>query len=260
MDGFNASATNVEDYQHGTPSFRTDLYNTCGTVMTLESYIDLVDSLPGYRNFTPELKTPPAAVPMPFKGYTQMQYARDMINTFIRKGIAPERVWPQSFNPADIYLWLNEFPQWGAQAVFLDEDGDAPGNFSVAVARLPALKASGVNIIAPPYNYLLAIGGPNNDTIVPSVYATTAKEAGLDIISWSFERSGPLDNVLADDDYYWNMIAPIISYDGQAYEALDVLGSQIGIVGMFSDWSATVSYYANCMGLKGPVGGSYYKK
>ncbi|OAP61441.1 hypothetical protein AYL99_03644 [Fonsecaea erecta] len=253
MDGFNASATTPEDYQHGTPSFRTDLYNTCAQVMTLESYIDLVDSLPGYRNFTPELKTPPEQVPMPFQGhYTQAQYARDMIDTFIHKGIAPARVWPQSFNPADIYLWLNEYPAWGAQAVFLDEDGDVASNFSTAVARLPALKASGVNIISPPYPFLLAIGGPNNDTIVPSIYATTAMAAGLDIIAWSFDRSGPLDQVRADDDYYWSSIAPIISYDGQAYEALDVLARQIGIKAIFSDWSATVTYYANCMGLKGP--------
>ena len=226
--------------------------------MTLESYIDLVDSLPGYRNFTPELKTPPKAVPMPFNGYTQMQYARDMINTFIKKGIAPERVWPQSFNPADIYLWLNEFPQFGAQAIYLDEDADVASNYTAAVAKLPALKSSGVKIIAPPYSYLLSIGGPNNDSIVPSQYALTAKAAGLDIISWSFERSGPLDNVRADNDYYWSSLAPIISYDGQAYEALDVLGRQIGVIGMFADWSSTVTYYANCIGLTGPQGGSYY--
>ncbi|KIW27617.1 uncharacterized protein PV07_07342 [Cladophialophora immunda] len=252
MDGFNASATTPEDYQHGTPSFRTDLYNTCAQVMTLESYIDLVESLPGYRNFTPELKTPPSQVPMPFHGYTQAQYARDMLDTFIRKGISHERVWPQSFNPADIYLWLNEYPAWGAQAVFLDEDGDVASNFSTAVARLPALKASGVNIISPPYNYLLDRGGPDNNTIVPSIYATTAMAAGLDIIAWSFERSGPLDQVRADADYYWSSIADIISYDGQEYEALDVLARQIGVKAMFSDWSATVTYYANCMGLKGP--------
>jgi glycerophosphoryl diester phosphodiesterase len=258
MDGVNASATNVKDYQNGTPGFRTNLYNTCGQVLTLESYIDLVDSLPGHRMFTPELKTPPAAVPMPFNGYTQAQYARDMIETFIGKGIDPKRVWPQSFTPADIYLWLNEYPAFGKQAVYLDEDGDTASNYTVAVNRLGALKASGVNIIAPPYNYLLSIGGPNNDTIVPSIYATTAKEVGLDIISWSFERSGPLDKVYAADDYYWSSVAPIITYDGQAYEALDVLGREIGIIGMFSDWSATVTYYANCFDLEGPVGGKYY--
>ena len=258
MDGFNASAKNVKDYQHGTPSFRTDLYNTCGTVMTLSSYIDLVDSLPGYRNFTPELKTPPKPVPMPFNGYTQMQYARDMINMFIKKGIDPKRVWAQSFNPADIYLWLNEFPAFGKQAVYLDEDADDASNYTAAVAKLPKLKASGVNIVAPPYNYLLSIGGPGNKSIVPSAYALAAKAAGLDIISWSFDRSGPLDEVAADGNYYWSSLAPIISYDGQAYEAIDVLARQIGIIGMFSDWSATITYYANCFNIPGPQGGKYY--
>ncbi|KAL2422072.1 Extracellular protein [Exophiala dermatitidis] len=252
MDGSNSSATTPEDYQHGTPFFRTELYDTCGQVMSLESYIDLVDSLPGYRNFTPELKTPPAAVPMPFNGYTQAQYARDMINTFVKKGISPDRVFAQSFTPADIYLWLNEFPDFGKQAVFLDEDGDAPGNFTTAVNRLPALKASGVNIISPPINYLLAVGGPDNKTVVPSDYALTAKKAGLDIISWSFERSGPLTRVAADDDYYYESVAPIMHYDGQMYEVLDVLGREIGVKAMFSDWSATVTYYANCFGFKGP--------
>lgn len=32
QDGFNASATNPQDYQHGTPPWRTELYDTCGTV------------------------------------------------------------------------------------------------------------------------------------------------------------------------------------------------------------------------------------
>ena len=34
------------------------------------------------------------------------------------------------------------------------------------------------------------------------------------------------------------------------YKALDVLARQVGILGMFSDWPATVSYYASCLGLK----------
>jgi len=28
------------------------------------------------------------------------------------------------------------------------------------------------------------------------------------------------------------------------------LAKQVGILGIFSDWSGTVSYYASCMGLK----------
>ncbi|KIW01812.1 uncharacterized protein PV09_06667 [Verruconis gallopava] len=259
QDGFNASATTPKDYQYGTPKWRTELYDTCGTVMTLESYIDLVDSLPGYRNFTPELKTPPSAVPMPFNGYTQEQYARDMIEMFIKKGIDADRVYAQSFNPPDIYQWIKEYPAFGKQAVFLDEDGDdAPGpNYTAAVARLPELKAKGVNIISPPFPYLLTYGDKKNSTIVPSSYALAAKAAGLDIIAWSFERSGPLKGAGLNDDYYYFTIADATKYDGQLYDVLNVLGNEIGIIGLFSDWSSTVTYFANCFSLAGPDPSKY---
>ena len=260
MDGSNSSATTPAAYQSGTPTFRTDLYNTCAKPLSLNNYIDLVNSFPGYRNFTPELKTPPSDVPMPFKGYTQQQYARDMINAFKAKNIAPERVWAQSFLPADIFQWIKEFPQFGSQAVYLDEDGDTPDTFTTAVSRLGSLKAQGVNVISPPINYLLTYGDASNKTIVPSSYALEANRVGLDIIAWTFDRSGPLTKVRATEDYYYATFAQAVSYDGQLYEILDVLANKIGIIGLFSDWSATTGYFANCFGLKGPQGGKYYNK
>lgn len=249
QDGFNASATNVKDYQYGTPTWRTELYDTCGTVLTLNSYIDLVLSLPGYRNFTPELKTPPAPyVPMPFNGYTQEQYARDMLDTFVNRSIDPSRVYAQSFNPPDIFQWIKEYPEFAKQAIYLDEDGDTPATLANATARLPSLAAQGVKIIGPPFGYLLTTSA-DNKTIIPSDYAKVAKQAGLDIIAWTFERSGPLANVAKSGEYYYSDIAGAISFDGQLYEVLDVLARQIGIRGIFTDWAATVTYYANCMGL-----------
>jgi glycerophosphoryl diester phosphodiesterase len=38
--------------------------------------------------------------------------------------------------------------------------------------------------------------------------------------------------------------------DGDMYLALDVLARKVGVIGIFSDWPATVTFYANCMGLK----------
>jgi glycerophosphoryl diester phosphodiesterase len=29
---------------------------------------------------------------------------------------------------------------------------------------------------------------------------------------------------------------------------IDVLAKDVGVIGIFSDWPATVSFYANCMG------------
>jgi glycerophosphoryl diester phosphodiesterase len=34
------------------------------------------------------------------------------------------------------------------------------------------------------------------------------------------------------------------------YQVLDVLAQDVKIRGIFSDWPATVTYYANCVGLK----------
>lgn len=258
MDGSNSSATTPRAYQSGTPAFRTDLYDTCGTLLTLDSYIDLVNSFPGYRNFTPELKTPPKEVAMPFKGmYTQQQYARDMINTFIRKNIHPSRVWAQSFNGPDIFQWIKEFPEFGKQALYLDEEGDdGPSALRAAADRLASLKAQGVNIIAPPINYLIGYGDATNRTIAPSYYAQKAKEAGLEIVAWTFERSGPLTKVRANNNYYYETFNQAISYDGQLYEVLDLLANNIGIKGLFSDDSGVVSFFANCFKLQGTQGGS----
>jgi glycerophosphoryl diester phosphodiesterase len=74
MDGFNPDAKTAEEYQNGTPRWRTDLYANSGTLMTHDESIALIKSLGA--KFTPELKSP--EVPMPFDGdYTQEKYARN---------------------------------------------------------------------------------------------------------------------------------------------------------------------------------------
>ena len=42
----------------------------------------------------------------------------------------------------------------------------------------------------------------------------------------------------------------MIDNDGDTYVVLDVLAKDVGILGIFSDWPATVTYYGNCMGIK----------
>src|SRR5688572_2454142 len=56
MDSFNPDATNVTDYQNGTPRWRTDLYAASGTLMTHDESIALIKSFGA--KFTPELKSP----------------------------------------------------------------------------------------------------------------------------------------------------------------------------------------------------------
>jgi glycerophosphoryl diester phosphodiesterase len=85
------------------------------------------------------------------------------------------------------------------------------------------------------------------DRIVPSKYTENAKAAGLDIITWTLERSGLLTD---GGGFYYQTVSPVINKPGDTMEVLDVLARQVGILGIFSDWLGTVTYYANCMGLK----------
>ena len=243
MDGANVNATTVDEYLDGTPSWRTDLYSQCGTVLSHREFISLVDDMG--LDFTPELKTP--QVDMPFDGtYTQDMFAAQMIDEYVSAGIRPHRVWPQSFLYDDVLFWLSEYPDFGRQAVYLDDTGDTPETFPLAVANLANYAADGVHVVAPPLQYLVTLD--EHDNIVPSVYATTAKQLNLDIITWSLERSGRLGD--ADQGgYYYTSIANVTDSDGVVYELLDVLAREVGVLGVFTDWSATVTYYANCFGL-----------
>jgi len=241
MDAFEPSATTVEEYLGGTPPFRTDLYATCGTLLTHAESIELFHGLG--TKFTPELKTP--SVSMPFEGsYTQEAYAQQLIDEYVAAGIAPRKVFPQSFNLSDVSYWLEHAPAFGKQAVFLDERVDVAGGYDAAVASLPDIAALGVRIVAPPTWALVTLDAEQR--IVPSSYARAARAAGLDLITWTLERSGPL---ATGGGYYFQSIAPVIQRDSDALVLLDVLARQVGVRGVFSDWPATVTYYANCVGL-----------
>ena len=238
MDGYNPNATTVEEYMEGTADWRTDLYATNGTLMTHRESIELFKEL-GVK-FTPELKAP--VVEMPFGDYTQEDYARQMIQDYIDAGVDPADVWPQSFNLEDVVFWINNMPRFGEQAVFLDEKPNDPDN--VSLAYMESLTAQGVNIIAPAIWKMLTLDGHQN--IVPSEYAENAKTAGLDMIAWSAERSGPLAD---GGGWYYQSITDAVNNDGDTYKVIDALAQDVGVIGIFSDWPATVTYYANCMDL-----------
>jgi glycerophosphoryl diester phosphodiesterase len=239
MDAFNPMATTPEDYLAGTADWRTDLYTSQGTLMTHRESIELFQAL-GVK-FTPELKSP--VVEMPFEGdYSQQAYARQMIQDYIDAGVKPEDVWPQSFNLEDVLYWVNETPRFGRQAVLLDQAESTPGNSSLA--QMESLKTRGVNIIAPALWKMLALDGDGD--MVPSEYARNARKAGLNMIAWTVERSGPLTT---GGGWYYQTVTDAINNDGDVLEVIDVLAQDVEVIGIFSDWPATTTFYANCMGL-----------
>ncbi|WP_100641047.1 glycerophosphodiester phosphodiesterase family protein [Marinobacter salexigens] len=239
MDAFDENATTPEEYLGGTANWRTDLYATEGTLLSHRESIELIKEL-GLK-FTPELKTP--VVDMPFEGdYTQEDYARQMISEYISAGVKPEDVWPQSFLLDDVVFWVNQMPEFGRQAVFLDEKSNDPDN--VSMAYMESLTQKGVPILAPALWKMLTLN--SHQEIVPSEYALNAKAAGLDLIGWSLERSGPL---VEGGGWYYQTITEAINNDGDIYKVIDVLAQDVGVIGIFSDWPATTTHYANCMGL-----------
>ena len=82
-----------------------------------------------------------------------------------------------------------------------------------------------------------------------SEYATAAKAAGVKIITWTLERSGPLGG---GGGWYYGTINDNVDNDGDMLELLHVLHTDVGIEGIFTDWPATVTFYANCLGINAP--------
>ncbi len=161
----------------------------------MSNSIELFKSLGA--KFTPELKN--AAVEMPFNGFSQADYAQKLVDEYKAAGIPATDVWLQSFDLDDIKYWIENEPAFGAQAVYLDDRYEAsdedegpidpmdPATFKPTMQELADM---GVNYLAPPLWMLVTV---ENGKIVPSRYAIEAKAARLNLITWTLERSGPLD-------------------------------------------------------------------
>ncbi|PCC99356.1 glycerophosphodiester phosphodiesterase family protein [Halopseudomonas pelagia] len=242
MDAFDPTATTPQAYLGGTADWRTDLYAARGTVLSHRESIALFKQL-GVK-FVPELKTP--VVSMPFEGeYTQEDYARQMIQDYIDAGVEPADVMPQSFRLRDVLFWIDQFPAFGRQAVYLDDR--ALTDESASLDYMTDLKAQGVAILAPALWKLLSLD--DQQRIVPSEYARNARRAGLDLIAWSVERSGPLAQ---GGGWYYQSVQEAISRDSDVLTVIDVLAQQVGVKAIFADWPATTSFYAHCMNMNQP--------
>jgi len=243
MDAGNKKAKTIEEYVNATPSWRTDLYTAMGTLMTHKESIELFKKL-GVK-MTPELKS--TSVSMPYEGtYTQEDYAQQMINEYKQASIPASDVFAQSFNIEDIKYWIKKEPAFGKQAVYLDNVVyKNKTGVQTQIANMPKYSKMGINYIAPPMWALVTLDDQNK--IIPSEYARTAQKENINMITWTLERSGLLKD---GGGWYYQTTKDTINNDGDMYELLDVLAQDVKIKGMFSDWPATVTYYANCKGIK----------
>ena len=62
----------------------------------------------------------------------------------------------------------------------------------------------------------------------------------------------PISAVLADGNngFYNQSFDSAIKKESDMMRVLDVLNKQVGMIGIFSDWPATVTFYTNCVGRK----------
>jgi glycerophosphoryl diester phosphodiesterase len=249
MDARNKDATTPEGYLGGTADWRTDLYTGRANVVTFEESIALNRAM-GVKH-TPELKGATHQDRVDAIFGSQEGYAQKFIDTLRYAGVEPRDVFAQSFNKEDVLYWIEHDPEFGEQAVYLDSiDPTAnPAIPGLTMAELKDLKANGINILAPPMWALLSVNKAGE--VIPSNYAKSIKDAGLDIITWTFERSDLREGASSAGWYYmFDPEGKAIKSDSDMYKALDVLAKEVEILGIFSDWPATVTYYANCMGLK----------
>ena len=238
-DGFDPRARTVEGYVWGGHAAADALGPSTGTLMSHADSIALFRQL-GVQ-MVPELKQP--VVTMPFDGMSQQQFAQRLIDEYKAAGVPPHAVWPQSFNLPDILYWLEREPDFGRQAVYL-EDAESVGQLPTA-AELQRLHAQGIRIWAPPLFALLALDGRGH--IVPSQSAREARAAGLELVAWSLERSGPLGT--GHNGWYYQTVDAALRQDSDVLVVLDVLARRVHVRAVFSDWPATTTFYANCVGL-----------
>jgi glycerophosphoryl diester phosphodiesterase len=246
MDAADAGATTPEAYLGGTANWRTDLYAgpSSGTLMTHAESVLLFKTL--RVGVTPELKSPSVAMPFQLADGTLFSYddyRQKLIDELKAGGIRPRDAWVQSFVYDDLLYWIANEPAFAAQAVYLDDAND-PSELPDA-ASLAGYKAVGINYWAPPLWALVDTAGSD---IVPSQAALDAKAAGLKLITWTLERSG----ILADGDggWYYQSINDVLAdrqNEGATLELVHVLAQDVGVEGIFSDWPATVTFYANCL-------------
>lgn len=249
MDASNPNATTAEGYLGGTASWRTDLYTGQAKVMTFKESIALNQEL-GVKH-TPELKGADHQDRVDAIFGSQAAYAQKFIDELKNADVSPKDAWVQSFNKDDILYWIKNEPRFGKQAVYLDsiDPTVTPAIPRQTLDELKQLKQNGVRIIAPPMWALLSVNDAGE--VVPSEYANDIRKAGLDIITWTFERADLRKGASKAGWYYlFDPQGKAIKKDSDMYKALDVLARKVGILGIFSDWPATVTYYANCMDLK----------
>ena len=117
--------------------------------------------------------------------------------------MAPSDAYPQSFNPTDVEHWIQAHPAFGEQSILLDGRSRSildPNDPETWVPTMEELVSSGVRTLAPPI-WMLAT--TSEERFEPTAYGRAAREAGLNLVTWTVERSGQPS--VKEDWYYYGL-------------------------------------------------------
>ena len=245
MDQHDPSAVTPEAYLGGGTPWRTQLYRgRCGTVMSHRESITLARGL-GLA-MTPELKRP--ARPLP-EGFSRRQLSERFISAYREAEVPLTDLYPQSFERKEIARWRALDPAFAARAVYLE--GRVPSRRLLPRQRLLLLplllplRRAGIERLAAPL-WMLAEASAEGALRV-SPYGALAAELGFELIAWTLERSPPRSR--RGRDWYYQGLEEVLTRDGDLFTLLHLLRHELPLIGVFSDWPATVSYYASCPAL-----------
>lgn len=229
-DVVNDRAQSVDQYLlQGLPSQRLP-QNECGTLLSHRESIQLISN--SKRKHIPELKKM-SGTALRALGVSVEEYADMLVAEYRDFDISPDRVYLQSFDQNVVNYWLETYPDYASKVVFLDGRGRRPG-FRASRADMDSLYEGGLRVIAPPIPMLLEANAQGG--LRKTDYATYAVDAGLDLITWTF------DSRLSE-------IAGFSRDESDGLRVLDALNKEARVRGVFSDWPEVVTRYANCMNL-----------
>ena len=244
-DRHDRDATSVKEWLRAQAEAVVPGYPDQGELMTHAESIDLFQRL-GVA-MAPELKVP--EVEMPFEGdYSRQDYAQALLDAYLEAGVPADRVTFQAFSKDDILYWLAAAPEFGKRAAW--GTGADPRLAPPSMAEFEAIRASGIRRLAPPLPRLLELDAEGE--IVASAYARHARDADLELIPWTLERSGVIRAGRVEgrsNDFYLGPILSALESEGDVYRILQALHEEVGASAVFSDWPGTTTYYANCVGL-----------
>lgn len=240
MSSSNRRAKTVAQYISHTPAYRTDLYShDCPRIQSHGDFMHVVDANGG--SFVPEFKMLDYDFTKRKDGYTRQMYIEQIVAEY--NDTDPSRVYPQGFVWEDLYYVTNN-TRFGANAFALDKNLSTISYSKRQLRRyFQPLVDHGVGAIAPTLSMLLM---NKHGNIVPSPYAEVARELGLGIIAWTFERS---ESLAMGGGWYYSKLSEVLRTDSDMIKVLDVLYEDVGVKAIFTDWPSVITFYANCKGI-----------